>query len=157
VEAPPLHPDLLPLAGLLGIWRGEGNGFYPTIEGFGYREEVVFSHNGKTFLVYSQRTWSLDDGRPLHGETGFWRVPGEGRIELVLAHGTGVAEVSEGRFSEGTIEVASTALASTGTAKEVTAIERTYRLEGDTLTYELGMAAVEQPLGGHLEATLTRV
>ena len=48
---PPLHPELEPLAGLLGAWRGEGAGEYPTIAPFRYGEELRFWHVGKPFLA----------------------------------------------------------------------------------------------------------
>jgi len=153
---PPLHPDVAPLAGLLGTWRGEGAGEYPTIASFRYGEEVRFWHVGKPFLAYSQRTWSLDDGRPLHGESGFWRAKPGGVVEVVLAHPTGIVEVLEGRMDDGRIELGSTAVARTSTAKEVTALWRRFELDGDTLGYSLAMAAVGQPLQPHLAATLRR-
>ena len=44
---PPLHPEAEPLAGLLGTWRGEGAGRYPTISPFRYGEEVRFFGRGE--------------------------------------------------------------------------------------------------------------
>ena len=73
---PELHDDLRPLAFLLGTWRGEGTGEYPTIEPFGYQEEMRFEHVGDTFVLYQQASWSPDDGAPIHFERGFLR-PGE--------------------------------------------------------------------------------
>ena len=153
---PPLHPELEPLAGLLGTWRGEGAGEYPTISSFRYGEEVRFWHVGKPFLAYAQRTWSLEDGRPLHAESGYWRAKPGGVVELVLAHPTGIVEVQEGRLDGGRIELHSTAMATTATAKQVTAVTRRFDLAGDRLGYTLAMAAVGLPLQHHLAAELQR-
>ena len=155
-----LHPDLAAVSPLLGTWAGSGEGRYPTIEGFAYDEEVTFGHVGKPFLAYGQRTRAPDDGRPLHAETGYLRLPAPGRIELVLAHPTGITEVEEGTVvvDDGAlvIEVATSAVARTSTAKDVAALERSIRVEGDRLTYEVRMAAVGLPLQHHLAAVLER-
>jgi hypothetical protein len=45
----------------------------------------------------------------------------------------------------------------TATAKTVTALHRTFDLDGDRLTYTIAMAAVGQPLTHHLAAELHRV
>ena len=155
-----LHPGIAILAPLLGSWAGQGAGEYPTIEPFGYFEEVEFGHVGKPFLSYTQRTKADDDGRPMHAESGFVRVPSAGRVELVLAHPTGITEIDEGTLSvQGTtieIEVVSTTIGRTASAKEVTALGRSIRVDGDDMTYTLHMAAVGQPLQHHLTATLHR-
>lgn len=155
-----LHSSVAGLAPLLGVWAGQGEGVYPTIDAFEYFEEVAFGHVGKPFLSYVQRTRAGDDGRPLHAETGYLRVPSAGRVELILAHPTGVTEIDEGTLSvRGTtieMELVATAIGRTASAKEVTALGRSIRVDGDELTYTVHMGAVGQPLQQHLTATLRR-
>lgn len=153
---PPLHPDVEVLAFLLGEWRGEGRGAYPTIEGFGYREEVVFGHVGKPFVSYTQRTWAVDDGRPLHTEAGYLRPQADGRLELVVARPSGLVEVDEGVVHGAHVELTSTLIGRTPSAKEVTDVRRTVDVEGDIMRYQLEMAAVGEPRQFHLEAELRR-
>jgi len=133
---------------------------YPTIAPFGYLEEVTFGHVGKPFFGYTQKTKATDDNRPLHAESGYLRVPADGRVELILAHPTGVAEVEEGTVSvRGTtieMELVATTIGRSGSAKEVTSLGRSIRVDGDELTYTVSMGAVGQPLQQHLTATLHR-
>jgi hypothetical protein len=156
MSEPALHPDVAPLAFLLGTWVGEGQGSYPTIKPFGYGEEVKVWHVGKPFLAYGQRTWALDDGRPLHAETGFWRPHAGGAVELVLAHPTGVVEVEEGTVDGQRIELSTTTIGLASTAKEVTALARHFEVDEHVLIYTVAMAAVGQPLQHHLQARLER-
>jgi hypothetical protein len=127
------------------------------MESFRYGEEVVFRHDGRPFLAYEQRTWSLDDGRPLHSETGYWRPQPGNAVEVVLAHPTGVTEIYYGTVAFHRIELATDLVARTTTAKEVTALKRLYGLVDGRLMYALDMAAVGQPMQSHLSATLERV
>ena len=155
-----LHPDLAALAPLLGTWSGQGAGKYPTIPPFDYLEEVVFAHVGKPFLAYGQKTKAVADGKPLHAETGYLRVPQPGRIELVLAHPSGITEIEVGTYSvTGDViemQMSTTAVGLTPSAKEVTALGRSFRIDGDELSYTVQMGAVGHPLQDHLAAVLHR-
>jgi nitrobindin-like protein len=158
---PDLHPDVQPLAPLLGTWQGRGSGTYPTIEPFDYLEEVVFSHVGKPFLIYGQKTKSAADGKPLHAETGYLRVPHAGHVELVLAHPSGITEIEVGTYTvDGSaiaLDMTAANIGLTPTAKEVTALGRSFRIDGDELSYSLDMGAVGQPVQHHLSAALHRM
>jgi hypothetical protein len=158
VTAPsvPLHPDAAVLGFLLGTWTGEGEGHYPTIAAFSYGEEVRFWQVGKPFLAYSQRTWDLADGRPLHSEAGYWRPKSGGVVELVLAHPTGHVEIEEGSLEGTTVTLASRLVAGTATAKVVAAIRRQVIVAGDELRYTMAMEAAGEGLQEHLVAVLHR-
>jgi hypothetical protein len=155
-----LHPDLAALAPLLGTWAGQGSGKYPTIPPFDYLEEVVFAHVGKPFLAYGQKTKAVADGKPLHAETGYLRVPQPGHVELVLAHPSGITEIEVGTYSVTgdliEMQMSTTTVGLTPSAKEVTALGRSFRIDGDELSYTVQMGAVGQPLQDHLAAVLQR-
>lgn len=153
---PALHPDLEPLAFLLGSWTGEGEGEWPRGEPFRYGEEMRLEHAGDPFLLYAQRSWLVDDGAPLHFERGFLRPGGAGRVELVLAHPLGVAEVSEGTVEGGVIEVVSRAVVSSTTGSPVTQLRRRIEVDGDTLTAELWVAMRDIALTSHVRSRLAR-
>lgn len=149
-----LHPAL---AALLGTWRGTGHGEYPTIEPFDYGEEVTFAAPGRPFLVYAQRTWSLATEQPLHAETGYWRIPPAGGVEVMISHPFGATELLAGSVEEaGGIRLRSIGVTLAPTAKRIDATERDVDVDGDTLRYRIRMASVGQPLTHHLTAELRR-
>jgi hypothetical protein len=155
------HPSLSPLLFLLGRWEGAGVGGYPAIESFHFGQEVTFSHNGKPYLIYTSRTWRLEEdgaiGAPLATETGYWRPQPDGKLEVLLAHPTGFVEVYLGEISGTRIDLATDAVVRTESAKEYTAGRRLYGLIGADLGWAYDMAAVGQPLQSHISAQLKRV
>jgi hypothetical protein len=151
-----LHPSLEPMSFLLGTWRGEGEGVYPGIEPFRYREELSFDHVGDAFLLVTESSWT-PDGAPLHFERGAVRPVGDGTVDLTLAHPIGVAEVAEGTLEGTTLSFRSTGIVRTETGSPVTEIERRYRLVDGALTYELDMATEGVARTFHVRATLTKV
>lgn len=155
--APALHEALVPVAGLLGVFEGEGRGDYPTITPFTYRERVTFTHVGKPFVAYQQRTWHPEHGGPMHAETGYLRLPSAGAAELVLAHPTGIVEVEQGTFDDGVLRLSTTSIGLTDSAKHVRSLRREFVLEADTLSYDVWMAYDEIPETHHLHAELRRV
>jgi THAP domain-containing protein 4 len=57
---------------LLGRWTGNGNGKFPTIASFNYRETLTFSIDGLNDLIhYEQKTWLTHNDEPSHWESGF--------------------------------------------------------------------------------------
>lgn len=156
MDEPTLHPDLASLAFLLGTWTGEGRGEYPTIDPFEWTDTTRFTHVGKPALLYEQRTRDAATGEPRHAESGFVRLGSTpGRVELVVAHSTGHVELADGFVDDRSIELTSTVVHGTDTAKDVTALSRRLRRDGEVLHVSLAMAAVGQPLTHHLRAELT--
>jgi len=145
---------------LAGTWRGEGRGLWNSEAPFRYREEGQFmAPPGKPFLSYTQRTWALDDGRPMHAETGYLR-PGDGSMfEFVVAQPTGFAEVQIGplELDSQRLTLRAASLGRAPTALKVTAIERHIWRDGSTLRYLVRMAMNDEPLADHLTASLDLV
>jgi len=155
-DAPPLHPDLQPMLFLLGSWKGKGSGAYPGIEDFEYLEVATFTHAGKPFIAYSQRTRDASSGQPLHAETGYLRPAGPGRAEFVVAQPTGIVEIHDVELRQGELIMRSSSVSTTPTAKEVDAVNRHIAVSGDRMHYTLDMAATGHPMQRHLVADLDR-
>lgn len=153
-----IHGDLAPFAALIGRWRGEGFGSYPTIDPFRYGEEMEFASVGEPYLLYAARSWAEADGSPLHFERGFLRPGAEpGQVELALAHPLGLTEIATGTITENALEFASSAIGRTPTGAAVSGSVRRYQVGGDTLTYEVDMAMDQVSMVFHVGATLRRV
>jgi THAP4-like, heme-binding beta-barrel domain len=161
---PNLNDACLALLPLVGVWRGEGEIVYPTIDGpFRFGQQITFAHDGRPFLYYEARSWLLDaEGkviRPAARETGFWRPQADDTIEVLLTHSSGVVEIYYGSpRTQTSWEMGTDIVMRTSTAKEVTAAKRLYGLvnNGD-LAYVEERAMVGEPLRPHVSAHLTRV
>ncbi len=153
---PQLHVDLRPLSFLLGTWRGRGEGHYPTIESFEYVEEISFTHVGKPFIAYTQKTRHAITDLPLHAEAGYFRPTGPATFEFIVVQPSGIIEMHDGSIDGQHLTLDTSSVITTPTAKSVAQVRRTIEVEAETLTYDLSMAAVGQPLQHHLHATLVR-
>lgn len=162
MTTPELSPTLDLLRPLIGVFSGEGQGDYPTVEAFRYHEEVSFLPRGP-LLTYAQHTADPASGRPMHAESGFLRRAGEDGIELLLAHTFGLTELQEGHLEvapepgvELRITLQSTAIGVAATAKTVDAVRRQLTVRGDELHSELWMTYAGVSDAQHLVSVLQR-
>ncbi|CAL0335125.1 unnamed protein product [Lupinus luteus] len=157
-SSPPLlHPALASLSFLLGTWRGQGEGGYPTINSFSYGEELHFSHlPNKPVIRYTQKTWKLSSGEPMHAESGYWRPKPDSTIEVVIAQSTGLVEVQKGTYStsEKVIQLQSEIV---GNASKVKEIRRSFQVIDGNLCYDVQMATHTITLQPHLKAVLKKI
>lgn len=153
MEVPELHPDLGPVAFLLGRWHGEARSLWLGDE-IVFREETVFEHFGKPWISYRQQTWRAD-GLPSHGESGYLAVKPDGSVTLTIAQPSGVVEVSTGRAEGGRVEVDSARLALSEDAKPVTGVARSIFVEDEgVLAYLLRVSLNGEPLADHIAGRL---
>ncbi|KAF2302872.1 hypothetical protein GH714_009951 [Hevea brasiliensis] len=156
-EAAAVHPAIAPLSYLLGTWRGQGEGGYPTIASFSYGEELHFSAiSGKPVISYTQKTWKLSSGEPMHAESGYWRPKLDGSIELVISQSTGLVEVQKGSYNaqEKTVKLHSQLV---GNASKVKEISRVFEFANGELSYVVQMATHLNNLTPHLKAVLKKL
>ena len=154
------HPSLGALAALVGTWRGEGEGHYPTIAPFRYGEEVVFAHDGRPVIAYRQHTWRLDTEAPMHAESGYLRGQMDGHAELVVAQPTGLVEVATLVLREVgaalLLDGDRAQVAGTPSAKPVADVRRRLHVDDDVLTYDLWMTYAGHDDTHHLLGVLHR-
>jgi hypothetical protein len=92
----------------------------------------------------------------MHGEAGYLRLVGDGRVEFVIAQPIGYTEISLGRVDGQRIDIECASVGRTPTAKPVTSISRSLWMEDETLRYELKMGLDGAPLAPHLAASFHR-
>ncbi|MGW7351686.1 FABP family protein [Streptomyces sp. Z26] len=163
-----LHPDLVPLAFLLGNWTGAGVAALDGEEGPGtgkcnFGQEVAFSHDGRDFLEYVSHSWVLDaEGRktsPLETESGYWRIDKDRQVEVVMIRDQGVAEVWYGEMAhqKPQIDLATDALARTASAGPYSGGKRLYGYVNGDLMWVGERATPERELYPYMSAQLKKV
>jgi hypothetical protein len=148
---------------LEGSWEGEGQGGYPTIEPFHYREKLTFTRRNETTLAYDQRTEKRMEGSQgfvaSHWENGFISILDNGDLELVNAQSGGRGEVLTGRIEmiDSIIRLHCVSKALMNDARMISTA-RVFELDGDQLRYEMEMSTTKMDqLTQHLAITLGRV
>ena len=147
---------VVPISWLIGKWVGVGLGTYPTIEDFRFGQEVTFTNDGRPFLIYTSKSWILDDEgnrvRPAATESGFWRPQPDNQLEVLLVHSTGhletylgtneVTSIADATITGARCELKTDVVVRSNNAKEYDGGVRLYGLiEGD-LGWAYDMAAV---------------
>ena len=154
---------VVPLQKIFGIWEGSGEGHYPTIKPFSYRERIEFTPDSFRPLVhYVQRTHILETNEPGHWESGFLRVLDDESLEISNAQNSGRVEVLTGKRIDSSDAVLTIEFQSKhfGNDPRMIQSERTFRITDELFVYEVAMATntTEEPkLQSHLKAELTRV
>ncbi|GAB3107479.1 FABP family protein [Janibacter alkaliphilus] len=158
---PTLHPDIAPLAWLVGRWEGAGVVGYPTMESANFGQEVFVTHDGRPFLTWLSQTWLLDEQgektEPYATETGYWRAAGEGEVELLLAHPTGIVEMYYGSVEPARVELKTDGVIRSSGAADYSAAQRMYGYVNSNLMWVMDMAAEGHPMTSHMSAELKRV
>jgi hypothetical protein len=158
-----LHPDLVPLAFLLGDWAGAGVFDFPGEDKCNFGQEVSFTHDGRPVLQYSSRTWVLDaEGakvRPLENETGFWHIHKGRKVEITMTRDCGVIETWYGELAEGKpqIDLATDAVARLAESPEYSGGKRLYGYVKSDLMWVGEKAAPGIELRPYMSAQLKKV
>lgn len=156
----PLHEAAKPLQWLLGKWKGQGKGIYPTIKDFEYIEDLEFFHVGQPMLQFSFYSVHKDTNKILHREVGFLRIkPGTNQVAFISSHNNGVSEMAEGTVEGQSVGLESHNLGrmSFGKDPQTKTLKRTLTLEGDTLHQVLFMETSNVTMTEHLRATYKKV
>ncbi|RDD39237.1 UPF0678 fatty acid-binding protein-like protein [Trichoplax sp. H2] len=149
-----LHESLQDVSWLLGTWSGQGDGIYPNIKSFSYKEEIKFSHVGQPNLQFQSSSWHLTNNTPMHFESGFWFFD-RNHVKAAIAHNLGVCDIMEGEMTNNQITVTTTDITRKSDSKppKVTKVQKIYKLlEDGDLEYIMLMETEQYPLQEHLRS-----
>lgn len=149
-----IHELLLPIAFLVGQWKGRGEGRWAG--GFPFEDSMSFLHDGRPALRYEQLTTG-PDGRPSHAECGFFVAQENGDIHVTLAEPSGITEVLVGRSEPAQLVLTSVEIGHTPTTDNVTSCRRILRIEDGALLAEVEIAVNGEKLAPHTSSRLQRL
>ncbi|MDR1151021.1 MAG: FABP family protein [Bifidobacteriaceae bacterium] len=169
-----IPPEVYPLAGFVGRWRGSGTVGYPGIDESVIVQDVTVTPGGGPYLAYTASSWlARDDGQPgheWHTESGYWRVtPGqtdaEGKarvdppfnVDVLVADAAGYVTVYVGEVNGPRMVLASDVVARTAHAAEVSAGRRLYGLVDGDLLWAWDIAAFGHELQSYMAVRLSPV
>ncbi|MEC4015676.1 FABP family protein [Streptomyces sp. H27-D2] len=164
-----LHPDLLPIAFLLGNWAGAGvaapleSDGGPESEKYNFGQEATFSQDGRDFLEYVSHSWVLDaEGnkiRPLETESGYWRIDKDRKVEVVMVRDQGVVEIWYGDLADQKpqIDLVTDAIARTASAAPYSGGKRLYGYVKGDLMWVGEKATPEVTMRPYMSAHLKKV
>ena len=154
---------MLDLTSLIGTWRGEGKGEFPTIEPFRFDEIWQVTGRGDSGLVhYEQQTTIIPEGRPSHWESGFLIQEQDEDLQWTFADNSGRFGVfTQTHFAErgGNAWDLHMTTVQTHNDARVIALTRKLSFHGNHIHYKLFMAATTTTQPGalrHLTVDLYR-
>lgn len=160
---PDLHPGLLALLPLVGVWEGEGEADTADRGEHRFGQQLVVSHDGENYLSWSSRSWTFDSGGAVDGaayrESGFWRISSDDQLEFLVAHASGVIEIFYGRpLTQSAWEMATDVVLASPTGPERGGAKRMYGIvEGGDLGWVEERLHPEKGLVPHMSARLRRL
>ena len=147
---------------MIGTWRGNGHGDYPTIEKFQFGQELIFQQDGRPFIHYISRAW-IDDDEGNRCATPRRRPASSGRRRTARSRWCSPTTPASSRSGTASSTPTSRGSRSSPTRspaprppRSTSAGKRLYGyVEGDLL-YAYDMAAMGQQLQPHIWARLQR-
>ena len=158
---PTIHPDVAPLAWLVGRWEGAGVIGYPGMATANFGQELVVSHDERPFLEWHSRMWKLDEQGnktdAIDTEFGYWRPLENNEVEFMVTHPSGIVEMYYGNTSPAKIELRTDGVIRSPQAPEYTAGARMLGYVNSNLMWAYDAALNGEPLQSYASAELKRV
>lgn len=160
---PDLHPGLLALLPLVGVWEGEGEADTVERGQHQFGQQVIVSHEGENHLSWTSRSWTYDTGGAVDGadyrESGFWRISADDELEFLVAHASGFIEMYYGKpISQSAWEMSTDVVLASPTGPARGGAKRMYGIvEGGDLGWVEERVHPEKGLVPHMSARLKRV